>query len=83
MNGNMPGWDEWNGLTKEQRDYSLYKVLAELSVHDCRMDKACLARLEACNGRFKTLERRKWFDRGVAAFTGIITGIAAAIGIKL
>ncbi len=83
MNGNMPSWDEWNGLTQEQRDYSLYKVLGDLSRNDCQREDDCLRRLLNCNSHFEKLEKRKWFDRGVAAVTGVATGIAAALGLKL
>ena len=46
-NGKMSSWEEWNGLTEEQRQYSLYKTLQSLdnrlsSVENRKVvDKVC------------------------------------------
>lgn len=80
----MPTWEEWNEqLTEEQRKYSLYKILQSLEQRSIQQCASCATRLDGCDKRFKKLERRKWFDRGVAIVTGVISGIATALGIKL
>lgn len=82
MANGMPDWSEWNGLTQEQRNYSLYKVLAELSKHDCNREEACTKRLIDCSTHFAKLDKRKWLDRGAALIGGAVSGVLGALGIK-
>jgi len=82
-NGRMPSWEEWNEqLTEEQRKYQLYKVLTDLDNREFNRDETCKARLSGCSQNFARLNRRRWFDRGIATAVGIGTGIATALGIK-
>lgn len=80
----MPDWKEWSTeLTEDQRKYKLYEVLTALSIHDCARVAACQERYDACQIHFNKLEKRKWFDRGVAVVSGGITGVLTALGIKI
>lgn len=79
MPNGIGDWDEWNSLTEDQQKYSLYKILKSM---ETRLSH-CPDQLDRCDRRFVKIERRKWFDRGVAVVTGVITGIAAALGVKL
>jgi hypothetical protein len=83
MSDGMPNWEEWSGLTEEQRQYSLYKVLADLYHRECKRDELCASRMDGCEARFKTLENRKWADKGVALVAGLISGLLGALGIKI
>lgn len=83
MSNGMPDWDEWKGLTQDQRDYSLYKVLTELSRQECTRDATCSKRLIECNTHFEKLEKRKWLDRGAAIAGGAVAGLLGALGIKI
>jgi len=83
MPNGMPSWEEWNEqLTNEQRQYSLYKVLADLDKRELIRDELCSTRLIVCDGRFKVLEKRKWLDRGSAVAGGFVSGLLGALGIK-
>lgn len=83
MSNGMPSWEEWQGLSQDARDYSLYKVLSDLYGRECSRDETCKNRLSECTTHFGKLDKRKWFDRGVATAVGIGTGIATALGIKI
>lgn len=80
----MPDWEEWSEhLTEEQRKYSLYKILSDLYRRECVRDCTCKAQLMECKNRFDKLDKRKWFDKGIAVICGLISGIAGALGIKI
>ena len=64
----MPSWDEWQGLSKDAREYRQYTILVELCSY---------------NERIKKLENRKLLDRGIAALTGAIIGILSALGVRI
>lgn len=64
----MPSWDEWQGLSKDAREYQQYTILVELCSY---------------NDRIKKLENRKLADRAVSAVAGAITGILAALGVRI
>lgn len=64
----MPSWDEWQGLSKDAREYRQYTILVELCGY---------------NDRIKKLENRKLADRAVSAVAGAITGILAALGVRI
>ncbi len=84
MSNGMPSWEEWNEqLSEEQRKYSLYKVLSDLSDRMYLRDEFCKGRLSVCTDHFLKLDKRKWFDRTISMIVGAITGIAAALGIKI
>ena len=75
----MPEWNEWYGLTQDQRDYSLYKILES-------MDKklsACPERFRICDERFGKIERRKRFDTTVSGGMGLFGGALTWLGQKL
>ncbi len=73
MPDGMPTWEEWNEqLTAEQRQYSIYKVLASL---DSRVAQTC--------DRVADLEKGKWKNRGVAGIGGVIGGFVAVISTRL
>jgi len=57
-------WEAWQGLTREQRDYELFRILHNL------------------DRRLASLERRPWFDKGLAFCGGIFGGALAAVGIR-
>jgi hypothetical protein len=64
----MPSWDEWQGLSKDAREYRQYTILVELCSY---------------NERIKKLENRKWFDRTTAAVVGAVTGVLTALGVRI
>lgn len=80
MSNGMPSWEEWSGLTQDARDYKQFETLVVLTRH---LQSQCPARLEACDARFKTLEKRKWFDRAASVAGGAISGALGALGIKI
>jgi len=42
MPDGMPTWEEWNEqMTKEQRDYSLYKILQSMDTKLAKQPKIC------------------------------------------
>jgi len=58
-NGSMPSWREWNEeMSQEQRDYSLYKILANLHSEVERQRELCAERLPVCNEFHKGIEDR-------------------------
>ena len=75
----FPDWDEWNGLTREQQAYSLYKTLQSMN----EKLNHCPDQLRICGDRFDKLERRKRFDTSVAGTTGLFGGILAWLGSKI
>lgn len=78
--GEMPSWDEWHGLTEEQREYSLYKTLDSIN-HKIQSDDAlCLERKGTCDARFEKIEKRKLYHMAASTIGGIIGGIIAVIG---
>lgn len=72
-NGKMPSWEEWNEqLTEEQRKYSLYKILQDITM--------CM---EKYHSRIESLEVRKKFDTGFSGAMGFLGGVAVWVGKKL
>ena len=57
-------WEAWQGLTREQQNYELFRILHNL------------------DRRPASLERRPWFDKGLAFCGGILGGALAALGIR-
>ena len=57
-------WEAWQGLTREQRDYELFRILHNL------------------DRRLASLERRRWFDKGLVFCGSILGGALAALGIR-
>jgi hypothetical protein len=77
MSNGMPSWEEWNGLTEDQRSYKQHEVLVTVTKH---LSEQCPARVIACNNRISKLENRKKFDTAVAGSGGVIGGILARVG---
>ena len=62
MANGIPNWDEWSGLTKEQRDYSLFKILGSMDNRLGGVESACLlktakliSRHDSCVDKFCSL----------------------------
>lgn len=94
MNGKFPDWAEWRGLSDEQRQYELYRVLSFLSGEAnsakseyVQIKKDCTLQVGACAGKFQALEdkikEKKLWDRTAATFGGAIGGALAYLGIKM
>lgn len=79
-NGDMPSWDEWHGLTEEQREYSLYKTLDAINQKVQGYDTLCGERKETCDSRFEKIEHRKLYHMAASTVGGVIGGIIAVIG---
>lgn len=68
-NGTIPSWEEWNEqLTKEQREYSLYKILQSVD-----------SRLNKYDADIKVLKNRKTADKGYAMGAGLVGGFIAVL----
>lgn len=81
MSNGMPSWDEWSGLSAEQREYSLFKVLSDLYSRECHRDETCDRRLALCTDNFAKqtadillLKERKRFDTSIATVAGLVGG---------
>ena len=94
MNGYFPDWDEWRGLTNEQRDYELYRVLSFLHADSkqARLDsetmrESCRMQVAECEKRFQNIQdevrSKRWLDRTVATVSAAIGGALAYIGIRI
>ena len=80
----MPDWNEWSKeLTEEQRMYSLYKILCELTEQMIQRDNVCAAREKICSAHFEKIEERRWFDRVASFLGGIVGGVATMLGLKI
>jgi hypothetical protein len=94
MNGKFPDWAEWRGLSDEQREYELYRVLSFLSEgldstqqKYARIKENCNMQVGDCGEKFRGLENeikeKKLWDRTAATFGGAIGGALAYLGIKM
>jgi hypothetical protein len=94
MNGKFPDWNEWRGLTNEQREYELYRVLSFLSGEATmakseysQIKKDCMLQVGTCAGKFQELDdnikAKKFWDRTAAAIGGAVGGAITALGIKI
>ena len=43
----------------------------------------CIDRCKTCQARFERLEKRKWFDKGISTFAGVIGGFFGGMAGKL
>jgi len=73
MSNEIQSWEEWNGLTEDQRDYSLYTILKALTQKLSEQD-------EKYQIRFRKLEKRKALNTVESLTGGIIGGILAILG---
>ena len=58
---------------------ALFDVLAHMasSGYECETDRE--ERLKTCEQRFRTIEGRKWTDRGLSGSMGLIGGFLASL----
>ena len=76
MNGNIPhSRDTFVNATTEDFRKMLYDLL--VWDHKCTME-----RREDCEKRFKTLERRKWMDKGIAIVSAAVVALATVLGLS-
>jgi len=76
MNGKMPYSRDTFCKADSERDFRgmLYDMLA--------YDASCTQdRHDECTQRFDKLERRKWWDKGLAMITAAIIALAAVFGL--
>ena len=94
MNGKFPDWNEWRGLTNEQREYELYRVLSFLSGEATlakseysQIKKDCMVQVGNCAGKFQELDdkikAKKFWDRTTATVGGAIGGAVAYLVTKI
>jgi len=76
----MPSWEEWNNLTPEQRDYSLFKTLGSIDRKLMENKDATETRVVDCEKRFKKIESQKFFNRAASFLGGIVGGVIAIVG---
>lgn len=79
----FPDWEEWSGLSDDQRQYSLYKMLRALHGRLDQMAHGCVEQKIICTERFQRMQNRKFFDTTIAAVGGAISGLLGALGIKM
>lgn len=73
-----------NGYTKEtyekaSTDTKLNMLFDYVTAIHGRLSIGCPARLEACDGRFKAIEKRKWVSAGASFSGGVLGGFIAII----
>lgn len=66
-----------------EQNLVLFKMLANSQITDKVLSDKINEQYSSCNQRFCKIERRKWFDKGIAAFSGGITGILTALGFNI
>lgn len=76
----MPSWEEWSGLTEQQREYSLYKTLEAINKQLAEQEISWHQQKLSCSAHFAKLEKRKKWNSGESLFGGVIGGIMAIIG---
>ena len=91
-NGNIPEWEEWNGLKPEQREYSLFKILGAIERRLGGIESVCVDRHISCQSKFcelhgKIVSVENTVDDSKKKVKYIATGVgvaaaAGALGMK-
>lgn len=72
-----------DGLMTSKETFKQYPVESKLdTLFDFSVaiyEQSC-TKQEDCEDRFRKLEKRKWFDKGLSAGTGFIGGVVAILG---
>ena len=75
-----------NGIKVDEKTFETLdhdKQMIALFQAVVRTNDNLTSQYDKCEPRFKTLEKRKWVDKGIAGVTGVIGGLLGFFGIKM